>query len=115
MNFLNFLIKPRFVRKGKCKKCGYCCRNITFRLKDKLITEFEEFNDLKKSQPRYNHFFASGQDEIGTLLFTCKSLGEDGKCRSYAFRSLFCRVYPTYRHTNGETLEGCGFYFEKKF
>ena len=33
-------------RTGKCKQCGQCCRTITFRFPDKLITRESEFEFL---------------------------------------------------------------------
>jgi Fe-S-cluster containining protein len=106
----------RYIRAGKCKKCGLCCRMITFKTGDKFITEEAEFERLKNWQKHYNHFFISGKDENGILLFTCKSLSEDNTCRNYRMRSWFCRSYPHVKTdfiaAGGTTLEGCGFYFK---
>lgn len=98
---------PRYLKKGSCKQCGQCCRQITFRIKDKLITSEQEFEQLKKWQPYYKNFIITGQDEGGTLLFTCKQLKEN-KCSKHMTRSLFCRHYPF----GPETLDDCGYYFQ---
>lgn len=107
-----------FVRKGKCKMCGKCCRNITFKIKEEFVTTAEQFEDLKKWDKKYGNFYISGADEKGILLFTCKSLSEDNRCKAYYFRSPYCRSYPkidSLKAYNGaETLEGCGYYFEPK-
>ncbi|OGI00361.1 MAG: hypothetical protein A2Y25_09505 [Candidatus Melainabacteria bacterium GWF2_37_15] len=101
--------------KGHCKKCGSCCRNITFAIKKDYIKTEEDFERLKKFDRKYNHFFISGQDEDGVLLFTCKSLTDDNLCRDYFFRSLYCRLYPKIQmkhlKTGGELLDGCGYSF----
>ena len=115
-NFLKKYRKPRLVLKGSCKKCGNCCRNITFMIKDKYLTQEEEFERLKNFDSEYNNFFLSGKDEDGILLFTCKFLGEDNLCTCYALRSFYCRLYPKIRaghlKSNDEMLEGCGYYIE---
>jgi Fe-S-cluster containining protein len=116
MRFLDFLKKPGFTRQGSCKKCGNCCRNIVFKVNDNYIASEDEFEKLKKWKPRYNHFYISGRDEDGALLFTCKSLNTDNACKSYRFRSLYCRLYPRLKTDMiiaGTTmLDGCGYYYK---
>lgn len=104
---LQKLRSPKYKRKGTCKQCGRCCRELTFRIKDKLITTKKEFEHLKKWQPYYNNFEMTGEDSIGTKLFTCKHLSNDNKCLKYKTRGIFCRQYPF----GPETLEGCGYSF----
>jgi Fe-S-cluster containining protein len=124
--YLKFLhnkhVSAKYVVKGKCKACGKCCRSIVFYDGDKLIKTEEEFEKAKLKNERMNLFEISGRDETdGALTFVCKSLGEDGKCKSYFFRSMFCREYPfvipDFIKNNGKTLEGCGYYFsvDKEF
>lgn len=75
----------------------------------------EQFEKLKKWKKSYNNFFISGKDIDGALLFTCKSLGENNKCKDYKFRSLFCRRYPKpskqFLINGGRPLDGCGYEF----
>jgi len=116
MEFWNFFKKPKFKRYGSCKKCGNCCRNIIFQIQDKYISTEEEFERLKKWKSRYKHFYISGRDEDGLLLFTCKSLNDDNTCKSYKFRSLYCRLYPRIStellRSGTTTLDGCGYYYK---
>lgn len=134
----NKFLTSKYVIKGKCKKCGQCCENILFSDEDGYVKTLEHFESLKKHNIRYHHFVTSGkidekegqfseQDydnpkhQAGALLFRCKSLGEDKKCRQYFFRSIYCRDYPSinknFISSGGTTLDGCGFYFDvdKKF
>ncbi|MEW5822571.1 MAG: YkgJ family cysteine cluster protein [Cyanobacteriota bacterium] len=103
-------------RSGKCNKCGHCCRTITFRFPDKLLTRESEFEYLKKQMPRFENFYISGKADNGVLLFTCKFLTDDNKCGVYYMRSPFCRYYPHFDskfiRMGGQPLEGCGFYYE---
>lgn len=115
-NFIKKYKKPRFILKGFCKKCGNCCRNITFMIGDDYLTKIEEFERLKLLDSKYNSFFISGKDENGVLLFACKHLGEDNLCSCYNYRSLYCRLYPFIKtkhiRAGAEMPEGCGYYIE---
>lgn len=116
MKFLDLFKKPGFIRHGSCKRCGNCCRNIIFQIQENYITTEEEFERLKKWKPKYNHFYISGRDVDGLLLFTCKSLNDDNSCKSYRLRSLYCRLYPRMTKnlilSGTTTLDGCGFYYK---
>ena len=110
-------MSAKFVRKGKCNQCGNCCRNIMLSIKkDEPIMSEKQFESVKKWDKFYNHFYISGKDTSGILLFTCKELGDNNKCKVYKFRGLGCRLYPQvnvrYLIKGIKMLDGCGFYFE---
>lgn len=111
--YLNKLLSSKYILKGKCKQCGQCCRSITFRIGKELISEEVQWQKLKEWDKRYEHFYISGRDVDGALLFACKSLDENNKCTKYFFRSLFCRCYPFINAgifgQNHKTLDGCGY------
>ncbi len=106
----------RFILKGSCKKCGICCKNITFMIGEQYLTDKKEFERIKQLDSKYNNFFISGRDENNILLFTCKALKEDNTCSCYSFRSLYCRLYPGIKtkhiRAGAEMLKGCGYYIE---
>lgn len=103
--------------KGKCKKCGKCCRTIVFAFNetDYIINE-KQFEILKNWDKKYNNFYISGKDENGRLLFTCKALGDNNECKKYFFRSLYCRKYPFVEkgliYNGVQPDKDCGYYFE---
>ena len=112
----NKTFSSEYVLKGSCKACGKCCHSIVFYDGDELIKTEEQFKKAKLKNKRMNMFEISGIDETdGALTFKCKTLRPDGKCGAYFFRSMFCREYPfvmpDFIRNNGQTLEGCGYYF----
>ena len=123
----NKFFSSKYVLKGKCKKCGNCCRNILFSTKDGYVKSKDLFHQMQKKYRYYRNYRISGvvenkQDfQNGALTFECKFISKDNKCRIYCFRPLFCRDYPNINHDliyNGvEMLDNCGFYFDvnKKF
>ena len=113
----NKTFSSKYVVKGKCKACGKCCKTIVFYDGNELIKTKEQFEKAKLKNKRMNLFEISGIDKTdGALTFKCKSLREDGKCGAYLIRSMFCREYPfiipDFIRNNGQTLEGCGYYFD---
>ena len=120
--FKNKFSSSRYILKGKCKKCGACCRNILFSNENGYIKTEADFVEMQERNRRYRLFEISGKlEENGALLFKCKMLGDDNLCKSYFLRSLYCRDYPSvnpkFIQNGGTTLDGCGFYFDvnKKF
>jgi len=120
--FFNRFTSSRYIVKGKCKKCGQCCKTILFSDENGYIKTEKDFIELQKRNKRYKMFEISGKmEETGALLFRCKSLGKDNLCKAYFFRSLYCRDYPAinpeFIKNGGTTLDNCGFYFDvnKKF
>ena len=114
------LTSAKYVRKGKCLGCGACCRNILLYADDNIpvVTEVQ-FEKIKEWDKHFRNFYISGKSENGSLLFTCKELDENNRCR--VFRGLGCRQYPKtdkkFLINGGKPLDGCGYYFEpdKKF
>lgn len=115
------LFTSKYKIKGKCNRCGECCKNIVFMIEDKYVKEIKQFEDLKKFDKKYNCFEIAGKNEKGILLFRCKSLDENNRCKDYFFRSLYCRMYPMVnskiRLGGCETFDSCGYKIKinKKF
>ena len=120
--FFQKILSSKYVRKGKCHRCGNCCRNILlFSDKDLPVVTEEQFENIKKWDKHFNSFYISGRSETGALLFTCKEIDDNNRCKVYFFRGLGCRQYPKkntkFLINGGKPLDGCGYYFEpnKKF
>ncbi len=123
----NKLFSSRYVLKGKCKRCGACCRNILFSIKDGYVKDEKLFYEMQKKYKYYRNYKISGilkdkkDFQNGALTFECKYISDKNLCKIYWFRPKFCRDYPNINPEliyNGVTmLDGCGFYFDvnKKF
>ena len=115
------LNSSKYVRKGKCLKCGSCCRNILLYIEDEPVKTEEQFIKVKEWEKHYCNFYISGKSETGALLFTCREIDDNNRCRVYRFRALGCRIYPKkdtkFLINGGKPPDGCGYCFEpdKKF
>lgn len=123
----NKLFSSKYVLKGKCKRCGRCCRNILFSTEEGYIKDENLFKDMQKKYRYYKNFRISGKIENkqdfqnGALTFECKFISKNNKCLIYPIRPIFCRDYPNINpeliYNGVEMLDECGFYFDvnKKF
>ncbi len=103
----------KYVRTGKCKACGRCCREIYVRHASDIIKSEEEFERLKGNHFFYSYLKVTGKSETG-LVFECTKLDkEKGVCTAYKQRALLCRQYPVEEifMMGGEISENCGYKF----
>ena len=121
IKYIKFFVQKfqsaKFVRKGKCNGCGACCRNILLFSSDDIpVVSEEQFEKIKEWDKHFKNFYISGKSETGSLLFTCRELDENNRCKVYFFRGLGCRQYPKkntkFLINGGKPLDGCGYYFE---
>ena len=127
LHLYNKAFSSKYVLKGKCKKCGKCCRNILFSTVEGYVKDENTFKKMQNKYRYYRNFRISGvvkdkQDfQNGALSVECKFISKNNQCMIYFFRPLFCRDYPNINQDliyNGvEMLDECGFYFDvnKKF
>jgi len=111
--------RAKYVRAGKCKACGNCCRSIKLLLDGELIKTEEQFEIGKQCNPVFKMFYQYSQTPEGVLLFSCKHLGKNNKCRRYLFRPLKCWTYPDHHIVDKDhimrgkqTKAGCGFSYK---
>ena len=115
--FISKFQSSKFIRKGKCNGCGNCCRNILLFSSDDLpIISEKQFKEVQEWDKHFKNFYISGKAENGALLFSCREIDENNRCKVYFFRGLGCRQYPKtntkFLINGGKPLEGCGYFFE---
>ena len=93
--FISKFQSSKFIRKGKCNGCGNCCRNILLFSSDDLpIISEKQFKEVQEWDKHFKNFYISGKAENGALLFSCREIDENNRCKVYFFRGLGCRQYP---------------------
>ncbi len=110
------ILKKKYLRYGKCKKCGCCCENIYVRHGKDLIKSKEDFEKIKDtdSYSFYQHITIVGKDDFG-LIFSCDRFDKEKRlCTMHNKRPSICRNYPSEEiFSFGAALqEKCGFRFE---
>lgn len=114
--YLSKITAPKYKLKGQCKQCGRCCRNIVLFAYDEPIKDESLFEELRTQNKRLDLFYPSGKNDRGELLFTCKLILPNNKCKHYFFRPLYCKKYPLVKSlTNGRYLSApkeCGYTVE---
>lgn len=125
--FHNKLFSSKYIIKGKCKRCGNCCRNILFSTSEGYVKDEKIFKQMQKKYKHYRNYRITGvvkekkDFQNGALTFECKFISKDNKCKIYLLRPIFCRDYPNINpqliYEGVTMLDGCGFYFDvdKKF
>lgn|SRR5574344_559 len=115
------IFTAKYEIEGKCKQCGECCKNIVFMIENDYVKTEKQFESLKEFDKKYKNFEINSITKDNVLLFRCKSLNSDNKCKDYMLRSLYCRAYPfvtdKIRLGGCETFENCGYKIKinKKF
>ncbi len=101
---------------GECKQCGDCCRSLMLIETHGVVRSRRYFRKLQKRSPFYRNMEIIGRDEAGILIFSCKLVGDDGRCTRYEERPDICREFPNiwmFRH-GGRLDEDCGYKLQEK-
>jgi Fe-S-cluster containining protein len=107
------LMGRRYLRRGKCLKCGKCCRRIVLLHKGRRVARDEDFLELLKIDRRHEWFSPLKADDGDVHFYRCAQLAPDGRCRAYGSRLHLCRTYPHEKifSYGGRSIEGCGYTF----
>ncbi|MBU0574148.1 MAG: hypothetical protein ABIJ26_05315 [Candidatus Margulisiibacteriota bacterium] len=108
---LKKLFPHKYKITGRCKRCGNCCREIHLKMTPRQIrSEFFRNLCIKWLVWLYDFILLEVNTEYYYLSFTCKHIGEDGKCQNYTWRYNICRNYPLLDYfEEPKFLPGCGF------
>jgi uncharacterized protein len=96
---------------GQCSQCGQCCRDIRLSINPVLLKAKYPLKIIIAWISWVFDFYLKKIDvERDLLVFGCRHLGQDGKCRNYFFRSHLCRNYPIVEYFEQPvTLPNCGY------
>lgn len=109
--FKGLFFKSRYVLEGKCKQCGQCCREIYLKMtpaqtSSPLFTKIA----IKWIEWIFEFKLIRIDYEYNDLVFTCRNIGDDGKCRNYFWRPNVCRNYPLVDYFKEPAfLDNCGY------
>lgn len=85
-------LKLKILRKIKCKKCGWCCKNQSAMLTIEDVKRLMIY--FKYSYEEFSEKYLSKETKIPYLTSPCPFLGIDNKCNIYNIRPKVCKVYP---------------------
>ncbi len=103
------LLGRRFMVKGRCSKCGSCCKAVVLFFGSRKISSEEDFHRLCEAFPEYRCFKPERTHAAGFLIFSCSLLSEKNLCSNYRKRPPICRRFPepeTFDHMH-RLPEGC--------
>lgn len=119
-NFGRWLLQTEYVVEGRCEVRGDCCHHILMEWSPLLDRSplLRRFALWKLT--RFYSFYDKGyswevQEGLLVRVLGCRALGDDGRCREYRIRPLFCRTYPHVPLTGRPlVLRGCGYAFRRR-
>ena len=102
--------KRAYLRAGRCRMCGRCCRNIGILLDGERIKDEKDFERLKEEEPEYEIFTPNGRASDGSIIFSCK-MQKGNVCTIHKNRPEICRDYPDLylMYSGVELLKDCGY------
>jgi len=112
--FVGYHKKTEYIRKGSCIKCGKCCRLVGISY-PRFLNRFPRIVRLliRWHSFRYGFIYEGLDDNM--LVYRCRFLKEDGRCKIYHFRPRLCREYPKVGvYGRPRVPMGCGFYFVRR-
>jgi len=88
---------------GECKKCGECCKWMTFSIPG--LARNAIFRDY------YTKHGCKVKGDVVLIPSRCQNLGEDNLCKIYPNRPSLCKAYKGKKESNLISYfvpEGCG-------
>lgn len=118
--FGRWLLRTEYVVTGGCKQRGACCHHILMEWSG-WLDRYPWLGRLALWKlTRFYSFYDKGyawevQEGLLVRVLGCRALGEDGRCREYRLRPMFCRTYPEVPLVGRPlVLKGCGYDFARR-
>lgn len=103
----------QYVRRGKCNRCGNCCRLLALQVPDYV----ERFRVLSKAAKWWHDEVLNFEDQgewKGWIAYRCRNYDEERhRCMIYHLRHKLCRFYPRLgQFGHPELHRECGYHFK---
>lgn len=85
-------LKLKILKKIKCKKCGWCCKNQSAMLTIEDVKRLTIY--FKYSYDQFSEKYLDERMKIPYLKSPCPFLDSDNKCSIYHVRPKVCKIYP---------------------
>jgi Fe-S-cluster containining protein len=85
-------LKLKILKKIKCKKCGWCCKNQSAMLTQEDIKRL--MVHFKYSYEEFYEKYLNKELKIPYLKSPCPFLGEENRCNIYNVKPKVCKIYP---------------------
>lgn len=111
---LGFNRKTEYIRKGKCKRCGRCCKLLAVQY-PRIFNKWTWFVKQMIRWQEFHYGFMFENREENFILYSCRLLKPDGTCSIYRIRPRLCREYPKVKlFGRPYAFIECGFYFSRR-
>jgi len=106
--------RTEYVRVGKCKQCGRCCRCLGLVMPERISKR-----NWMVRVANFWHTFAMNFNYLAEdehwLVYRCGYYDDEAGCTFYPFRHRICRFYPRQKlYGYPSTHDDCGFKFVKR-
>lgn len=85
-------LKIKILKKVKCKKCGWCCKNQSAMLTPEDVRRL--MINFKCSYEELSEKYFDKTMKIPYLKSPCPFLDDDNRCGIYHVRPKVCKIYP---------------------
>lgn len=110
------IFKKEYIRKGKCNRCGKCCRLLALEMPARVAKRDWLVRCIGAFHSAVLNFELVGVDRRW-LIYRCRYFDDSGvpRCRIHPFRHRLCRFYPHNRNRGHPKLyPECGFFFVRR-
>lgn len=85
-------LKIRILKRAKCKKCGWCCKNQSAMLTIEDVNRLKTY--FKCTYEQLYEKYLDKSTKIPYLKSPCPFLDNENKCNIYNVRPKVCKIYP---------------------
>ena len=84
--------KIKILKKVKCKRCGWCCKNQSAMLTREDVKRL--MIHFKCNYDQFSEMYLDKTMKIPYLKYPCPFLDSENRCDIYHIRPKVCKIYP---------------------